>query len=929
MKRFLTFLAAGALALGFATSAHAQFPYRTFGAGTFQMDDNSGHTLVLSTPQPGTPEYTAWGLTAPPFSPFSYSIPVPPPAVGGHPVQSGFLFAGPFTFNNYGITGPSGPGTLMTGTSPNLTGFTLPVWIYPGYADPSGANAGTGNYGGSAGAWGYSTTTQLGILTVLSGVAYNAVGQQATATPGTDYLYNVAYTATPGTSTNGALINSTTSGVNVAAAGLSVTAAAGTPGTGTVTALSLSATGGSSAATTKDISATNWSVTDAGAISSNGNATLALNAGTTNTFGNGGGATLNTIGGNATAATTATNNLGVTTVSATANTANNIGTGTGTSTNIIGNANTGTSVGITSIPALANGWSVTGAGIATFNSTANGVTSLSITNGAPTPGLTTNTGESISINGPGGGGSNVGVKFTVSNPGAGSAYDIQGSGVAPGTWNVTAAGAISSNSNATIATNATTINTFGNGGGTTTNTIGGNGTNATTTTNNLGVNTSAGGVSATVTNNIGLGSLTALNTGVVNNNIGQNTVNGTVVTTTIGGGALTGSTVAITSAPIGATGWSVTGQGVATFGNSAGVGAGLTSNNTFIGAAGNIVLGSVITSTGAGLGAGETNVGLRVTSTGGVNNTGIEFGAVGALGQNDLVGTGDTWLVTNAGAATFNGNVATGGNFNFTGIAGTQQNLQFANTATAGAATLGVTGQGSTAASTTGGSIAITGGSAAGVTSNGGNVTVLGGTGTGTTGAVNIQNSGTGATVIGNATAGTNVSVTGGTNWSVTNAGVATFNDAAAVTPALSANNTFVNAGVTNAQGALITSTGAGAGVGTNTALTLTASGNAGANVALNITAGSVVGAGANHFGQVFAIAGDGVHTDFAIANSQVAATSVIIVTTQQAFTAGPVLDGNYYIPQVTSEGAGTFTVHLSAIPMGTETVNVNYIVIN
>jgi hypothetical protein len=72
-------------------------------------------------------------------------------------------------------------------------------------------------------------------------------------------------------------------------------------------------------------------------LSSTGASTVATGANLTNTFGNGGGTTTNTIGDNGTAATTTTNNLGVTTLAG-ALTITNIGGGPGTSTtNLNGN----------------------------------------------------------------------------------------------------------------------------------------------------------------------------------------------------------------------------------------------------------------------------------------------------------------------------------------------------------------------------------------------------------------------------------------------------------------------------------------------------------------------------------------------------------------------------------------------------------------
>jgi hypothetical protein len=89
-------------------------------------------------------------------------------------------------------------------------------------------------------------------LTPTAGVEYNVTTPQNTATPGTNDLFNVAYTpAMADASTAGAVINSTTTGTT-SATGLTVTAQAAH---GTVTALIAGGTGGTTPATDVNIGA--------------------------------------------------------------------------------------------------------------------------------------------------------------------------------------------------------------------------------------------------------------------------------------------------------------------------------------------------------------------------------------------------------------------------------------------------------------------------------------------------------------------------------------------------------------------------------------------------------------------------------------------------------------------------------------------------
>jgi len=147
MKRFLSFLATGALALGLSTSASAQT--RAIGAGALVLDDLHGHTITAETPQfvagpytfPPTSEYSAWAQAG--FPNLTWSIAIPP-APGA---QNGFLYAGPFN--------QTSPASVPF---PPTAPYQLPYWVGPG-------QTGFNNNGGSAGAWDYATEAQLGIVT--------------------------------------------------------------------------------------------------------------------------------------------------------------------------------------------------------------------------------------------------------------------------------------------------------------------------------------------------------------------------------------------------------------------------------------------------------------------------------------------------------------------------------------------------------------------------------------------------------------------------------------------------------------------------------------------------------------------------------------------------------------------------------------------
>src|SRR5579884_4246728 len=218
MKRFLSMLATGALALGLSTAAHAQ---RSFGVGSLVIDDNHGHKVTITAPIFGSPEGNAWALTTPPYMPLTWSIPVPP----ANNAQAGFMYAGPLVPNTFSTTGPSGPGTALAQP------YTLPVWINPGYQ-------GFNHYGGPAGAWDYATTSQLGIPVLnppLSNTANiipktdgaGSFNASAATDNGTTYAITDGLTA--------ASLNSTPIGVATPAAGNFTSIGATTQGTGAFT----------------------------------------------------------------------------------------------------------------------------------------------------------------------------------------------------------------------------------------------------------------------------------------------------------------------------------------------------------------------------------------------------------------------------------------------------------------------------------------------------------------------------------------------------------------------------------------------------------------------------------------------------------------------------------------------------------------------
>src|SRR5665213_807281 len=161
MKRFLSLLATGALALGLSSSAMAQT--RNIGAGGLVLDDYHHHTVLLTTPpydagpytHPPTTAYDAWEEAG--FPTLNWYTAIPPFANA----QAGFLFPGPL----------SDTGAL---TAP----YTLTYWLGPG-------QTGFNHSGGYAGAWDYATSAQLGIITESPAIPGNVIPKSDPVTAGT------------------------------------------------------------------------------------------------------------------------------------------------------------------------------------------------------------------------------------------------------------------------------------------------------------------------------------------------------------------------------------------------------------------------------------------------------------------------------------------------------------------------------------------------------------------------------------------------------------------------------------------------------------------------------------------------------------------------------------------------------------------------
>ncbi len=133
------------LASIFAHPAEAQL--RGIGAGAIVLDDYNGHTVSIQAPVFGSPEGNAWSAIS--YAPLTWNVPVPP----ANNAQSGFVYVGPLT--------------PITGPYPSTT--TVPYWLYPNQTSLSG----DGHTGGSAGAWDYATTAQLGILASIAPLGNN------------------------------------------------------------------------------------------------------------------------------------------------------------------------------------------------------------------------------------------------------------------------------------------------------------------------------------------------------------------------------------------------------------------------------------------------------------------------------------------------------------------------------------------------------------------------------------------------------------------------------------------------------------------------------------------------------------------------------------------------------------------------------------
>ncbi len=131
MKRFLSLLATGALALILSTSASAQT--RGVSGGALILDDLHGNALTLTTPLYGSPEWEAWAFEG---FPSVWYAPVPP----ANGAQDAFIYSGPIPAYGTGSIDPP----------------LLAYWVPPGVT-------GINNPGGAAGAWDYATAAALGI----------------------------------------------------------------------------------------------------------------------------------------------------------------------------------------------------------------------------------------------------------------------------------------------------------------------------------------------------------------------------------------------------------------------------------------------------------------------------------------------------------------------------------------------------------------------------------------------------------------------------------------------------------------------------------------------------------------------------------------------------------------------------------------------
>ena len=281
----------------------------------------------------------------------------------------------------------------------------------------------------------------------------------------------------------------------------------------------------------------NSALTDNGTTLAYGsNVTLATNAGTTNNFGNGGGATVNTIGTaantNRIGADAALNAFGQASGGGTVN--NGFGTAFAaagsTANNTIGSATAGTTANNT-----------IGSTTGTVTNTILGTTNINIAGAAATHVGNTTNGLTVD---------NGGITVTAGN---------------------TTLTTLTSSGNSTIATNAGTVNTFGNGGGATTNDIG-NGGGTTVNTIGTAANTNRIGADAALnafgqasgggTVNNGFGTAFAAAGSTANNTIGSATA-GTTANNTIGS-----TTGTVTNTILGTTNINIAGAAATHVGNT-------------------------------------------------------------------------------------------------------------------------------------------------------------------------------------------------------------------------------------------------------------------------------------------------------------------------------------------------------------------------
>jgi hypothetical protein len=253
--------------------------------------------------------------------------------------------------------------------------------------------------------------------------------------------------------------------------------------------------------------------------------------------------------------------------------------------------------------------------------------------------------------------------------------------------------------------------------------------------------------------------------------------------------------------------------------------------------------------------------------------------------------------------------------------------------------------QGGTPVDGNGGWVTIQGWDGAGPdAANGGNAYVNSGSGVngGTDGILGLNNQSNGAINIGNGngalTLNTNtIDIAGGaisgatTIEAVTSVSTPSITGATAITVQPTTNGGGAGYGLTldggtgtGAAGGNVTISG-GAGTTAGDVTINAAGGNVSVGSATStITLGdNLVGGGANKFAEKYTLTGDGATQIFPIANDNVSASSIIVVTAVRGSA------GGYYLPIIESQGAGTFSVRMSAVVANTENIEINYIVIN